>query len=79
MSSVFIAIGRTEDAFARSFALHIVTFIDIAITKLVDAFAILDIILPVADIYIAIGILVGSLARTLVYSKIGRASCRERV
>ncbi len=56
LSVILGAPCRAEDAYTRAFSLHIIAFINVAIMKFIDTLSVLDIILPVADIHIAISI-----------------------
>ena len=64
LAGVFIAIGILRDSCARALAVDIVAFVDVAILELIDAPAILHIVLPLTDIHIAGGILESTLALT---------------
>lgn len=56
LSVILGTLCRAEDAYTRAFSLHIIAFINVAIMKFIDTLSVLDIILPVADIHIAISI-----------------------
>ena len=66
VAGVFVAVGVAEDAQSRALALCVVALVDIPITELVDAFAVLYVVAPVTHVDIAVGIFVGALARALV-------------
>ena len=63
---ILVAIGKTEGAFARAFAILILAFVDVAVAELIDAPAVLHIVFPFSIVIIAVGIEVGAAAIALV-------------
>ena len=62
MASIAVAVGKGEHALAGAIAIDVTTFIAVAVLEGVDAASVLAVVLPVALVFVAVGIEVDPLA-----------------
>ena len=66
LSRVFVTVGELEYSPPSALPLHIVTLIHVSALELVDATSVLNVIHPLTDINVAVGIFESAFPRSLI-------------